>query len=275
VFDHILFRDVNRFYDRIRTQVGLPKSRDGLFNDAISPHLYLQGTIPSFEYPRSDLAPQIHFIGAFLAAQSPDFDPPAWWGEIEQSRRPVIHVTQGTEHTDPSSLIEPTIRALAGEEVLVVATTGGLPTETVKIDPLPDNVRIERFIPHAHLLPYVTIMVTNGGYGGTQNALAHGVPLIAAGRTEEKPEVCARIAWSGAGINLKIDRPKPEQVLHAVREMLANARYENRAEELRAEFQRHNAPEEACDLLERLATTQQPVTTPILPTVLADASGRA
>jgi UDP:flavonoid glycosyltransferase YjiC (YdhE family) len=30
-------------------------------------------------------------------------------------------------------------------------------------------------------------MVTNGGYGGVQAALANGVPLVVAGATEEKP----------------------------------------------------------------------------------------
>jgi UDP:flavonoid glycosyltransferase YjiC (YdhE family) len=258
-FDHLLFRDVNTFYDRIRVQVGLPNSSRGLFNDAISPHLYLQGTIPSFEYPRSDLPPQVHFIGAFLPEQRADFVAPAWWGELEPKRRPVIHVTQGTENRDPTHLIEPTLRALAAEDLLVVATTGGLPVEAVKIDPMPANVRLESFIPHAHLLPYVDVMVTNGGYGGTQIALAHGIPLVAAGRTEEKPEVCARIAWSGAGINLKTDRPKPEQVLTAVRTVLSEPHFKENAQRLRSEFRRHNAPQEAAQLLEQLATTQQPV----------------
>jgi UDP:flavonoid glycosyltransferase YjiC (YdhE family) len=259
-FDHLLFRDVNIFYDRVRAQVDLPKSSHGLFNDAISPHLYLQGTIPSFEYPRSDLPPQVHFIGAFLPDKNSDFIPPAWWGELELKQRPVVHVTQGTEHTDPSHLIVPTIHALAGEDLLVVATTGGLPVDAVNIAPMPDNVRLEPFIPHAHLLPYVDVMVTNGGYGGTQIALAHGIPLVAAGRTEEKPEVCARIAWSGAGINLKSDRPKPEQVLKAVRTLLSQSRYKERAQRLSAEYHQYNAAQEAAQLLEQLATTQQPVT---------------
>ena len=36
-------------------------------------------------------------------------------------------------------------------------------------------------------------MLTNGGYGGVQYALAHGVPLVVAGDTEDKPEVAARV----------------------------------------------------------------------------------
>jgi UDP:flavonoid glycosyltransferase YjiC (YdhE family) len=171
----------------------LPPSRAGLLNDAVSADLYLQGTTPLFEYPRSDLPPQVHFIGPFLPVPSPDFAPPAWWDELLKERRPIVHVTQGTATTEADQLLVPTLKALADEDVLVVATTGGKPVEGVDLDPLPANARLDSFVPHHHLLPHVDAMVTNGGYGGVQIALANGVPLVAAGRTEEKPEVCARV----------------------------------------------------------------------------------
>jgi UDP:flavonoid glycosyltransferase YjiC (YdhE family) len=59
-------------------------------------------------------------------------------------------------------------------------------------------------------------MVTNGGFNGVQSALSHGVPLVCAGKTEEKPEVCARVAWAGVGIDLKTQRPKPDQIKQAI-----------------------------------------------------------
>ena len=37
------------------------------------------------------------------------------------------------------------------------------------------------------------VFVTNGGYTGVTLALAHGVPLVQAGTTEEKAEIAARI----------------------------------------------------------------------------------
>lgn len=38
---------------------------------------------------------------------------------------------------------------------------------------------------------------TNGGYGGVQYALRYGVPIVATGGKEDKPQVGARVAWSG------------------------------------------------------------------------------
>ena len=164
-----------------------------------------------------------------------------------------MHVTQGTATTEADQLLVPSLRALADEEVLVVATTGGKPVEGIGLAPLPANARLESFIPRHHLLPHVDVMVTNGGYGGVQIALANGVPLVAAGRTEEKPEVCARVAWSGAGINLKTNQPTPSRIKQAVRTSLSDPRYKLSAARIQADFARHDAPVEAALLLERLA----------------------
>jgi UDP:flavonoid glycosyltransferase YjiC (YdhE family) len=69
-------------------------------------------------------------------------------------------VTQGTVATDASELILPTLRALANEDVLVVATTGGKDLAEVP----PANARVARFVPFNQLMPHAAAMVTNGGY---------------------------------------------------------------------------------------------------------------
>ncbi len=97
-------------------------------------------------------------------------------------------------------------------------------------------MRLERFVPHDLLLPHVDVMVTNGGYGGVQQALAHGVPLVVAGDSEDKPEVAARVQWSGTGINLHTGRPSPAMVARAVRRVLVRRTYRRRALALQAEI---------------------------------------
>ena len=259
LFNHLLFRDGNAYYDEVRASAGLPPSRTGLLTDLVSPHLHIQGTTSLFEYPRSNLPPQIHFVGPLLPGPWLDFVPPAWWGELLEERRPVVHVTQGTATTETEQLIVPTLRALADEAVMVVATTNGKAVESLGLGRLPSNVRLERFIPHYYLMPHVDAMVTNGGYGGVQVALANGVPLVAAGRTEEKPEVGARVEWAGVGIDLKTNRPSPSQIRHALRTILDDPRYRWNAARMQADMARHDAPVEAAILLERLAATKQPV----------------
>ena len=68
-------------------------------------------------------------------------------------------------------------------------------------------------------------MVTNGGYGGVQQALSHGVPLVVAGTTEDKPEVAARVEWAGVGVNLRSSRPDETAIRAAVRRVLDDPGY--------------------------------------------------
>jgi UDP:flavonoid glycosyltransferase YjiC (YdhE family) len=258
LFHEVLFRDAVTYVDMLRQRLGLRARHQFIFDGLLSPFLYLQGTIRAFEYPRSDLAPQVHFIGPAVPSVPPDFEPPAWWADLRRGQ-PVVHVTQGTIATEASHLLVPTLRALAGQDLLVVATSGGGPTKLPGLDALPANARIAPFIPHACLLPHVDVMVTNAGYNGVQVALAHGVPLVAAGGTEEKPEVAARIGWAGVGVNLRTGRPSERQLLAAVGHVLANPRYRYRARQMAQEIARHAPATEGATLVERLARTRRPV----------------
>ncbi|MDF2509747.1 MAG: glycosyl transferase [Microbacterium sp.] len=193
---------------------------------------YVQFTVPEFEYPRPDLPATVHFAGPLPPAPS---DPalPEWWSDLDGSR-PIVHVTQGTiANSDFGQLVQPTIVALAASDALVVVSTGGRPVDALA-GKLPDNVRVAEYLPYDRLLPLVDVLVTNGGYGGVQQALAHGVPLVVAGQTEDKVEVCARVGWSGAGVNLRTSTATPAQVARAVDRVRSNPSYRANAERIGA-----------------------------------------
>jgi UDP:flavonoid glycosyltransferase YjiC (YdhE family) len=184
--------------------------------------VYLQPTVPSLEHPRSDLPDNVRFIGMIPAEAPRDWVAPSFWHELDGAR-PIVHVTQGTIANAQPVLIAPTLEGLANEDVLVVVATGGRTPESLGLTNVPHNARIGTFLSYPELLPKTSAMVTNGGYGGVQMALAHGVPVIVAGTSEDKPEVATRVAGSGAGINLKTAAPKPEQVRGAVKALLHEA----------------------------------------------------
>ena len=236
--EHGALADIQRFARRRLAEAGCASGFSGYFID-LPPKVvdaYFQATVAGFEYPRSDLAPSVRFVGPILAPPSAAaFDPPPWWDELGDGR-PVVHVTQGTlDNADLDRLLLLSLEALAGDDVLVVGTTGG-PDPGPLRHRLPANARLERFIPHDLLLPHVDAMVTNGGYGGVQQALAHGVPLVVAGDSEDKPEVAARVHWSGAGVNLHTGRPSQAMVARGVRRVLDRPGYRRRARALQAEI---------------------------------------
>ncbi|WP_313357115.1 nucleotide disphospho-sugar-binding domain-containing protein [Microbacterium sp.] len=188
---------------------------------------YVQFTVEEFEYPRSDLPSTVHFAGSLPAAPSAH-ELPEWWGDLDAGA-PVVHVTQGTiANSDFSQLVQPTIDALRDSDVLVVASTGGRPLGDLSSD-LPANARVAEYLPYDALLPKVDVMVTNGGYGGVQQALRHEIPLVVAGRTEDKVEVCARVAWSGAGVDLRTQTAAAADVRAAVHRVLNEPSFRSNA----------------------------------------------
>lgn len=248
-----MFGEVQRYFDALLTCAGLPALPE-FFVDAMVrlPDLYLQLTSESFEYPRSDLPASVRFVGPLLAPASRDFVEPDWWHELDDGRR-VVLVTQGTlANQNPAQLIGPTLQGLAGAgDIQVIATTGG-PAPAALNMAVPANARVLPFLPYDRLLPKVHAMVTNGGYGSVNHALSLGVPLVVSGATEEKPEIAARVAWSGAGINLGNGQPGARQIGDAVRRLLNEPAYRQRAGVLRDDFARHRALDEIAAALEAL-----------------------
>lgn len=234
----VLYRERQRVLGDVRARLGLPAlggySVDWL---ARSCDRYLQTGIPEFEYPRSDLPASVEFIGATQPAGIDVGPLPDWWPELEQARaagRPVVFVSQGTIATDLSRLVVPAARALAGEDVLVVATTSGQdPEDVLPLRERPANLRLDRFLPYGQVLRLADAMITNGGYGGVQTALMHGVPLIVSGTTEDRMETNARVVWAGVGCSLRTDRPTPAKLAEAVRTVLSDPGYRERAAALR------------------------------------------
>lgn len=199
---------------------------------------FLQTGPASMEYPRPDLAPNTRFVGVLPQAAS-DAALPEWWDELDGSL-PVVHVTQGTiDNHDFGRLVRPTLDALADRDVTVVVTAGGRPAETVGA--LPRNARAAAYLSYDALLPRTDVFVTNGGFGGVQAALAAGVPLVVAGDTEDKPEVAARVAWSGAGIDLRTGMPEPSAVRAAVDTVIAEPSYRRNARRIAADAADHDA----------------------------------
>lgn len=227
VADRLIFGSVHAEARALSNQVvGSPLARN-IFDWASGADAIVQFTVEGFEYPRSDLPRNVHFVGPLPPATS-GAAVPEWWADIDGTR-PVVHVTQGTIANDNfGQLIEPTIAALAASEALVVVSTGGRPISDLA-GPIPANVRVADYLPYDRLLPLVDVVVTNGGYGGVQQALGQGVPLVVAGQTEDKVEVSARVGWAGVGVNLRTNQPSPEHVLRAVNSVLANSSYRDRA----------------------------------------------
>lgn len=243
LLDKVILREVHDRQAEVQRSLGLEPTR-GL--GGLSPYLHLHNGLAEFEHPRPDLPAQVHFVGA-LVDPLPSKEVPSWWADVETADRPIVHVTQGTvADTELGDLVLPTLHALADLDVLVVASVG-----RQVIDDVPANARVAPFLPYDRLLPKLSVMVTNGGFGGVQRALSHGIPLVVAGVTEDKPEVAARIARAGVGVNLRTGKPKPAAIRAAVRRLLETSEIRSNAQRMAALYRAQDAAGNSADLIER------------------------
>lgn len=228
------------YLDEVLKSIGVAVE-GGFKNDALYelPDVFLQFGAESFEYPRANRPSNLHFVGPILPRRAQSAAPSNDQFLEPQSDKPVVFITQGTlANYDFEQLINPAIRGLAEEHVQVVATAGGnIESQVIGSD----NAVIHPYIAYEKILPRAKVFVTNGGYNGVQQALSFGVPIVAAGVSEDKPFVNQRVAWSGAGIDLKTGSPSPEQVRDAVREILSNPTYSERARRLGIEIAKTDA----------------------------------
>ncbi|WP_157981549.1 glycosyltransferase [Protaetiibacter intestinalis] len=227
--------------------VGLEPSGLTMDRMVFSRSLIAASGSPLLDYRRADRPAHLHFVGE-LASPPASHTLPPWWGDLDGRR--VVLVTQGTQNIDPGDLIRPALDALADRDVIVVATTG-VPGQDSFPFPVPPNARVAGFVPFADLLPRVELAITNGGWGGTIAMLGHGIPLIVAGGDLDKPEIAARVAWSGAGINLRTGTPTSAAIRAAVDRVLHESAFREAASRVGAELGSLGGASRAAELLER------------------------
>jgi hypothetical protein len=117
--------------------------------------------VPEFEFPRSDLRPNVHYFGALPSGKSKAAALPEWWGDVAQAKeagKKIVAVSQGTVDPDLDALLVPTLKALEHrDDVLVIATTVTVNPEEIPGLVVPNNTRIAKFVPYDLLLPYVCL----------------------------------------------------------------------------------------------------------------------
>jgi MGT family glycosyltransferase len=228
--------------------------------------LILQPCAESFEYPWREAPKNLHFIGALLPEGSGDVPPQL--AEAKEAGRKVVLISQGTiANADLGMLVFPTIQALGDrEDVLLRVTTGGKPVDSIP-GPLSKNTVASPFLNFREILPHADVVVTFGGYGTVTQALSFGVPIVAAGLTEDKPENGTRVVWTGSGIYLRTDNPTAEELREAVESIFSDPSYRENAKRLAKEFAAHNPARELKHLIETLVADRQAASQALVETV--------
>ncbi len=171
--------------------------------------LLLYMTAEPFEYPRSDWPDSILMVGP--CSWEPPAAQPPWLAEVD---RPLVLVSTSSEFQDDGRLVSTALAALADEPVQVVAT---VPSAQLPSGDIPENARVEPFLPHSPILARAACAVTHGGAGATQKALAAGVPVCVVPFGRDQMEVARRVEVARAGTRLPAQRLTPDRLRDKIR----------------------------------------------------------
>ena len=163
-------REWNEHAREVLHQMGTTKSSPSMFDMFVSTSdTFLQYGIPEFEYPRSDMRPNLKFIGAPVTVGMTERALPEWWDDVFKAKKEgkhIVVVTSSTAVFDNNALIIPALEALKErDDVFVVATLVTSEVEQLGIE-IPKNARVTKFLPIDLALPEVC------------NALATALTLV-------------------------------------------------------------------------------------------------
>jgi UDP:flavonoid glycosyltransferase YjiC (YdhE family) len=248
---------LRREVDLMLADIGLPPLPASLFaSEAVLADLILQPCTPGFEFPLLEPEEKLHFIGALLPSGADDV--PEQIKEAKKAGRKIILVSQGTiANNDLGKLLAPTILGLGDHNnFLILVTTGGKPIENIPCTLTPNTIA-SQYLDFGQILPDVDVLVAFGSYGTVTQALSFGVPMVVAGMGEDKPEVAARVTWTGTGIYLATDTPAAEQIRDAVYQILTKPEYRTCARKLAQEFASYDPAKRLAELVEALVADQE------------------
>ncbi len=243
--------------NRLRRQHGLPPLSEPVNAFAARMPLYLVPSARELDDRRSDLPHSVHYIGPLLET-SPEVssDLPEWFSSLPDGR-PRIHVTEGTVSFQEPFLLKAAIQAFGNEDCELILTTGnGRAPAFLEPSRLPDNVHVERFIPHEALLPKIDCLVTTGGAGTVLSALRYGVPMVIVPTEWDKPDNARHVRNAGAGRVISPGRCTGPLLRRTVQEVLDDPGYRESALKMGTILKGYRGAEAGVDLLEELCRTR-------------------
>jgi UDP:flavonoid glycosyltransferase YjiC (YdhE family) len=139
--------------------------------------------------------------------------------------------------------------AVSTLDARIIATTGpAVDASTLRV---PANVELHTWLPHADVMPQVSVVVGHGGHATTMAALAHDLPLLVLpmDAMTDQPYVGQQIQRAGAGRTMG-RRSSPDRMRAAVEELLADGPHRAAAARLGAAVRALPGATTGADLIE-------------------------
>jgi UDP:flavonoid glycosyltransferase YjiC (YdhE family) len=234
-----------RTINRQRRAWGLPPAR-GL-NDTFSGLAQISQLPPALELPGRRLPPGFHHTGPWTdgAGRAPvDFP----WQRIDP-RRPLVYASMGTLQNGVLRTFRMIAEACAGLDLQLVISLGG-GQDPALLGDLPGDTVVVGYAPQLDLIRRSALTISHGGLNTALESLERGVPMVVLPVAYDQPGVGARVEWSGVGRSIPVGRLTVDRLRDAVRMVLGNPAYRERAGRLQVSIEAADGLNRAADLIE-------------------------
>ena len=171
----------------------------------------------------------------------------------------------------PGSLIYLSLGSLGSADVelmqRLVDVLGRTPHRVIVSEgPLADQIRLhdnmtgESFLPQPAILPQVDLVITHGGNNTVVECFHNGKPMVVLPLFWDQVDNAQRVHETGFGRRLSTYGFQDEELTGAIDELLDDEALRARMAGIAARMQAAAGTSRAADLIERVATTHQPVT---------------
>jgi zeaxanthin glucosyltransferase len=240
-----IFSGVVRTINQQRRAWGLPAVRG--FNGLFSGLAQVAQLPAALELPGRRLPP-FHHTGAWTDAvgRAPvDFP----WERLDPSR-PLVYASMGTLQNGILRTFRMIAEACAGLDLQLVISLGG-GRDPALLGDLPGDPVVVGYAPQLELIRRSVLTISHGGLNTVLESLTEGVPMVVLPVAYDQPGVGARVEWSGVGRSIPIVRLTVDRLRDAVRLVLGNPAYRERAGRLQSSIVAADGLNRAADLVER------------------------
>ena len=179
-----------------------------------------------FDFPGISLPANFHYAGPFHDDQGRE---PVPFPRELLNGKPLIYASLGTLVNGLDHVYRAILEAATELPEVQLVLSVGQSINPDELRPIPSNAIIVRTAPQFELLKRAALCITHAGLNTTLEALAQGVPMVALPIAYDQPGVAARIKYHGVGESLEVETLTGQELLGAIRKVLDNPSYRERA----------------------------------------------
>ena len=248
-------------YD-LRSELGLPKGTNPLFDAKHSPYLVLALFSQVLAREQRDWPENTKITGfCFYDADAGNTALPKKLEEfLAAGAAPVVFTLGSAAVMTAGKFYEYSARAAMKLGVRAVLLIGADPRNRPRRE-LPDSICVAEYAPYSKLFPRAALVVHQGGVGTTAQCLQAGKPMLIMPYSHDQPDNARRMRRLGVGRVIQRANYTPMRVARTLREMLDEPKFIHKAELAAEKLGREDGVRAACDALEGLyeGTGREPV----------------